>query len=134
MTTFEVVACVVLLILFPVVAYGVNAAYHNGVTDGYGYSREPSCPGYARAGAYLRKYMAHRWRELRVESKPKDWRIGRPVMGKYMHNVLIYHKPGTVSEVLPSGYMGINDPNGVLVVSYGACTYVVAGADAFVTA
>jgi hypothetical protein len=43
----------------------IRAAYHNGVTDGYGYSKEPFCPGYAAAGRYLRKYMAHRWHELR---------------------------------------------------------------------
>ena len=41
------------------------AAYRNGVTDGYGYAREPSCPGYQRAGRHLHKYMAHRWHELR---------------------------------------------------------------------
>ena len=43
----------------------LGAAYRNGVTDGYGYAREPSCAGYSRAGEYLRKYMAHRWHELR---------------------------------------------------------------------
>jgi hypothetical protein len=41
-----------------------HAAYRNGVTDGYGYSREPYCPGYEVAGEYLRKHMAHRWPEL----------------------------------------------------------------------
>lgn len=42
-----------------------KAAYHNGVTDGYGYAREGrEHPGYAAAGEYLRKYMAHRWPEL----------------------------------------------------------------------
>lgn len=40
------------------------AAYRNGVTDGYGFSKEPNNPGYQRAGAYLRKYLAHRWSEL----------------------------------------------------------------------
>jgi hypothetical protein len=49
-TLFAVVSCI--------------SAYHNGVTDGYGYSREPGCPGYNKAGKYLRKYMAHRWPEL----------------------------------------------------------------------
>jgi hypothetical protein len=43
----------------------LHAAYRNGVTDGYGYSREPNCPGYAKAGEYLRNHMAHRWPELR---------------------------------------------------------------------
>lgn len=42
----------------------VGAAYRNGITDGYGYSREPTCPGYAYAGIYLRRFMAHRWPEL----------------------------------------------------------------------
>jgi hypothetical protein len=41
-----------------------RAAYRNGVTDGYGYAREPNCPGYAVAGEYLRKWMSHRWVEL----------------------------------------------------------------------
>lgn len=43
-----------------------RAAYRNGVVDGFGYSLEPGCPGYAKAGAYLKKYMAHRWHELRA--------------------------------------------------------------------
>lgn len=42
----------------------VRAAYRNGVTDGYGYAREPKNPGYQAAGAHLRRYMAHRWPEL----------------------------------------------------------------------
>jgi hypothetical protein len=41
------------------------AAYRNGVTDGYGYAKEPTCPGYKGAGEYLRSTMAHRWPELR---------------------------------------------------------------------
>lgn len=44
----------------------IRAAYNNGVCDGYGYAKEPTCPGYARAGEYLRDVMAHRWPELRV--------------------------------------------------------------------
>jgi len=42
-----------------------HAAYRNGCVDGYGYAREPDCPGYARAGSYLRRTMAHRWSELK---------------------------------------------------------------------
>lgn len=42
-----------------------GAAYRNGVADGYGYGKEPWNPGYRRAGGYLRKHMAHRWKELR---------------------------------------------------------------------
>jgi hypothetical protein len=40
------------------------AAYRNGVTDGYGYAKEPGCPGYRHAGEYLRSHMAHRWPDL----------------------------------------------------------------------
>ncbi len=49
---------------------GSWAAYRNGVTDGYGYSREPKCPGYAAAGEYLRRHMAHRWPELAGKPAP----------------------------------------------------------------
>lgn len=48
------------------------AAWRNGVTDGYGYSKEPNCPGYAKAGDYLRRNMAYRWSELREMSSPCD--------------------------------------------------------------
>jgi hypothetical protein len=45
-----------------VLAFGsLPAAYRNGVTDGYGYSREPRNPGYAKAGRYLQASMSHRW-------------------------------------------------------------------------
>jgi hypothetical protein len=47
----------------------IGAAYRNGVTDGYGYSKEPNCPGYRHAGEYLRKYMAHRWYELKEDTR-----------------------------------------------------------------
>lgn len=61
-----------LLVLLALASFaGCRAAYTNGVTDGYGYSREPNCPGYAAAGGYLRKYMAHRWPELSDEPKGK---------------------------------------------------------------
>jgi len=46
-----------------------RASYHNGVTDGYGYSVDPACPGYWRAGRYLRKYMRHRWPSVQNGSK-----------------------------------------------------------------
>ena len=46
----------------------VRCAYLNGAVDGYGYSRDPGCPGYARAGAHLRKYMTHRWSELKDDA------------------------------------------------------------------
>ena len=41
-----------------------RAAYHNGVNDGYGYSREPHNHGYRLAGEYLRNVCVHRWPEL----------------------------------------------------------------------
>lgn len=64
MTTLEI-SLIGIQFLFVVLALiGHSAAYRNGVTDGYGYSKEPNCPGYARAGEFLRKYMKHRWREL----------------------------------------------------------------------
>ena len=50
--------------LFIGIAFGVlcaGAAYRNGVADGYGYSCDPCCPGYTRAGAYVEKYLAHRY-------------------------------------------------------------------------
>lgn len=67
MTEFETAAaCLGMVAMAGIVSVVVvsRAAYRNGVTDGYGYSREPTCPGYADAGRYLRTYMAHRWHEL----------------------------------------------------------------------
>ncbi len=49
-------------------ACAIAAAYRNGVTDGYGYAKEPNCPGYRAAGDYLKATMAHRWPELREEN------------------------------------------------------------------
>lgn len=74
MTDHEMVIAGLLcfLVLFAVVSVlGCRAAYTNGVTDGYGYSREPNCPGYAGAGEYLQRYMAHRWPELAPKPKGK---------------------------------------------------------------
>lgn len=42
----------------------INAAYRNGVCDGYGFSKEPNNPGYKKAGEYLKKVMSHRWPEI----------------------------------------------------------------------
>ena len=44
--------------------WGAYHAYRNGVTDGFGFAWEPSCPGYRKAGLYLRKHMAYRWHQL----------------------------------------------------------------------
>lgn len=65
MITFGEVWLMILLVVSVIIGLsGVRAAYRNGVTDGYGYSREPNCPGYKLAGEYLKEYMAHRWPEL----------------------------------------------------------------------
>jgi hypothetical protein len=49
-----------------VIGFGTSwAAYRNGVTDGYGYAKEPTCPGYKVAGEFLKTHMAHRWPELK---------------------------------------------------------------------
>lgn len=75
--TVETWVIFALLVMFAVLSmFGIAAAYRNGATDGYGYSKEPNCPGYAGAGEYLRRVMAHRWPELRdtpavkVRSRP----------------------------------------------------------------
>lgn len=60
------IVLLVLLIGYPVFSLIAGIyAYRNGVTDGYGFAREPNNPGYRRAGEYLRRNMAHRWEELR---------------------------------------------------------------------
>lgn len=77
MTDHELVIvgmAVVMVFLAVVSLLGCAAAYRNGVTDGYGYAKEPNCPGYANAGAYLRETMKHRWPEL-DDSRPK----GKPI-------------------------------------------------------
>jgi hypothetical protein len=64
MTPVELILFGALLIVTGAASIGVKAAYQNGVTDGYGFAREPRNPGYQKAGQYLREYMAYRWREL----------------------------------------------------------------------
>jgi hypothetical protein len=63
----EILVLVIVLCMTWTVITGIacRACYHNGVTDGFGYSREPLNPGHRLAGEYLRKYLAHRWPELR---------------------------------------------------------------------
>ena len=53
-----------LSVLAALVFMAIRCSYYNGVVDGYGYAKEPSCPGYEDAGEYLREVMAHRWPEL----------------------------------------------------------------------
>lgn len=50
-----------LLLLLFLACLGSWASYRNGVNDGYGYSKEPTNPGYQKAGNYLKKYCKHRW-------------------------------------------------------------------------
>ena len=65
----EAIAAITLGLFCVIAILACSAAYRNGVTDGYGYAREPSNPGYRRAGRYLRKRMAYRWPELRATEK-----------------------------------------------------------------
>ncbi len=65
MTEFEWAGWFVAAVTTGVALLSQGAAYRNGCTDGYGYSKEPNCPGYKRAGEYLKRVMAHRWHELR---------------------------------------------------------------------
>lgn len=53
---------VAVALLFSV--YTNRAAYYNGANDGYGYAMDPGCPGYFKAGRYLRKYLRHRFPEV----------------------------------------------------------------------
>jgi hypothetical protein len=71
MTNIEIALWCTLIVTCYFANVGMNAAYRNGVTDGYGYAREPRNPGYKTAGDFLRKHMNHRWRELRIQS-PRD--------------------------------------------------------------
>ena len=64
MTDTEISLAGFLLLFVFISLIGHAAAYRNGCTDGYGYSKEPTCPGYKKAGEYLQKYMSHRWPEL----------------------------------------------------------------------
>lgn len=73
MTALEFILYAALFIVGILAHIAVYAAYQNGVTDGYGYAREPRNPGYKQAGEYLRKYMAHRWSELRIQP-PGVWK------------------------------------------------------------
>lgn len=68
MFTTELGLWIGLLFVTGMAVLGVNAAYRNGVTDGYGYSKEPTCPGYAKAGRFLRESMSHRWSELKEKN------------------------------------------------------------------
>ncbi len=80
MTSMEIVLWIALLVVCWAASIGVNAAYRNGVTDGYGFSRERWNPGYRRAGEYLKQYMAHRWPELRcTDLSESDSSKGKPL-------------------------------------------------------
>jgi hypothetical protein len=59
-------------VTFAVAMISTHCAYRNGVTDGYGYAKEPGCPGYRAAGEYLKKRMAHRWPELKSQPQKES--------------------------------------------------------------
>ncbi len=64
--TIETWVILCLFVMFATLSmFGTIAAYRNGVVDGYGYSKEPTCPGYRNAGDILKSTMCHRWAELR---------------------------------------------------------------------
>lgn len=69
MTATEISLCGFIALIVFLSFLNTWAAYRNGVTDGYGYSREPNCPGYAAAGEFLRKHLSHRWPELKDQRK-----------------------------------------------------------------
>jgi hypothetical protein len=62
--TFDWAMALIVLAVICFSVAGQMASYRNGVTDGYGYAREPNSPGYQAAGKYLRETMRHRWPEL----------------------------------------------------------------------
>ena len=64
MTVLEIVLAVLLVVVVVLSVANSIAAYKNGCVDGYGFSREPNCPGYRNAGQYLKTTMKHRWHEL----------------------------------------------------------------------
>jgi hypothetical protein len=72
MTNAEITLLVLLGLVFILAVLEHAAAYRCGVHDGYGYSRDPGCPGYQKAGEYLRRTMAHRWPELRCRDRAAD--------------------------------------------------------------
>lgn len=60
-----VIGLVAFVVTMLSIIFGLRCAYFNGVTDGYGYSQEPSCPGYWIAGRMLKTYMYHRWSNVK---------------------------------------------------------------------
>lgn len=51
----ELVLWLLLLLTCWLAKIGVQAAYRNGVTDGWGFSRDSGCPGYAKAGEQIER-------------------------------------------------------------------------------
>jgi len=78
MSGFELFLFIVLLALCLLAKWGTEAAYKNGVTDGYGYSREPRNPGYREAGKYLYEGMRHRWRDIPDPNPAARFRLVTP--------------------------------------------------------
>ena len=74
---YEVLFGVLALGCSALIIGGCMAAYRNGVNDGYGFAREPECPGYAHAGKILGERCGHQWPELLVAGG----RFGPPLGG-----------------------------------------------------
>lgn len=55
---------------FGMIVFGLNAAYYNGVNDGYGAARERGNPGYKKAYEWLVANRAYQWPELRTPVEP----------------------------------------------------------------
>lgn len=68
--TWIIFALFVMFAVLSLICHG--ATYRNGITDGYGYSREPNCPGYRAAGEWLRSTMSHRWPELNDQPDERE--------------------------------------------------------------
>ena len=69
MTGLEIALTLILMVSIVCGVFASSAAYRNGIFDGYGYSKEPNCPGYKVAGDYLKRYASHRWPELKKDTK-----------------------------------------------------------------
>lgn len=52
-----------------VMLWAIPSARKNGYVDGYGFARDPSCPGYWKAGKYIKKSMDHIHRDI-----PEPWK------------------------------------------------------------
>lgn len=68
-----------------------RAAWRNGVTDGYGFAKEPWNPAYRKTGDFLEKYMVHRWPHIKQNAS---------VQAKQMQSMMNNYKPSKESAEL----------------------------------